>query len=381
MPGEPPSAGPLSRPSSFEGRLFMTVYYDRDVDTNLIKDPARASQFVIGAVSAIAAVAIWAGWLVMMRVGVNTTLTAFDLTAVRFGVAGVVLLPVVLRRGLAFNRLGWLGFTAVVIGAGAPVQLLVGAGLSFAPVAHASVLSYGISPLIVAGLAAVVLKERLVAIRKAGLVLVTLGALVIGGVGVSSFGGRQSIGHLLFLTATCLWGCYAVAMRRARLDGLHAAAIAAVVSLLVYFPLYMIFIAHRLLEVSLTDLAGQAFYQGVVTATDSLALFGRSIMLLGASKAAAFVALVPVIAALMAIPALGEWPTSIDWLAIGMITAGVYLASGAPVPGWTAKIPYAGAETLFKQCPPIRIPLGRDPTSFFSVNQMWSRSADCRRCV
>src|SRR5882762_505491 len=353
MPREPPSAGPLSRPSSFEGRLFMSVYYDRDVDTNLIKDSARARQFVIGSVCAIAAVAIWAGWLVMMRVGVNTTLTAFDMTALRFGVAGVVLLPVVLRRGLAFNRLGRPGFTSVVIGAGFPVPLLVGAGLSFAPVAHASVLTYGIAPLIVAGLAAVALKERLVPIRKAGLVLVGLGALVIGGVGISSFGGRQSIGHLLFLTAACLWACYAVVLRRACLDGLHAAAIAAVVSLLVYFPLYLTFIDHRLLEVSFTDLVGQAFYQGVVTATVSLALFGRSIMLLGASKSAAFVALVPVIAALMAIPALGEWPTSIDWLAIGMITAGVYLASGAPVPGWTAKIPHAGAETLFKQCPPI----------------------------
>src|SRR6266481_1636989 len=105
MPREPPSAGPLSRPSSFEGRLFMSVYYDRDVDTNLTKDPARASQFVIGAVCAIAAVAIWAGWLVMMRVGVTTSLSASDLTALRVAVAGVVLLPVVLRRGLAFNRL------------------------------------------------------------------------------------------------------------------------------------------------------------------------------------------------------------------------------------------------------------------------------------
>ena len=331
----------------------MRVYYARDVDTNLIKDPASARQFVIGAVCAIAAVAIWAGWLVAMRFGVTTTLTAFDLTALRYAVAGVVLLPVVLRRGFAFNRLGWSGFTALVIGAGAPVPLLVGAGLSFAPVADASVLTYGIAPLIIAFLAAVVFKERLAPIRKAGLVLVTLGALVIGGVGISSFGGRQSIGHLLFLTADCLWTCYMMAIRRARLDGLHAAAIAAVLSLLVYLPLYLTFVDSRLLEVSAADLAGQALYQGVVTAAVSLALFGRSIMLLGASKAAAFVALVPVIAALMAIPALGEWPTSIDWLAIGMITAGVYLASGAPVPRLTAKIPHAGPETLFKQCPPI----------------------------
>src|ERR1700680_1120446 len=264
------------------------VYYAHllysNVETNLIKDPASARQFVIGAVCAIAAVAIWAGWLVAMRFGVTTTLTAFDLTALRYAVAGVVLLPVVLRRGFAFNRLGWSGFTALVIGAGAPVPLLVGAGLSFAPVADASVLTYGIAPLIIAFQAAVVFKERLAPIRKAGLVLVGLGGLVVGGLGISSFGGRQIIGHLLFLTADCLWACYLMAIRRARLDGLHAAAIAAIVSLLVYLPLYLAFVDSRLLEVSAADLAGQALYQGVVTAAVSLALFGRSIMLLGASK-------------------------------------------------------------------------------------------------
>jgi drug/metabolite transporter (DMT)-like permease len=310
----------------------MRVYYDRGVDTNLIKDPASGWQFVIGVVCAIAAVAIWAGWLVMTRLAVTTTLTASDLTALRFAVAGVVLSPVLLRRGLAFNRLGWPGFVAVAVGAGAPVPLLVGAGLSFAPVAHASVLTQGTLPLIVAGLAAVGLKERLVPIRKAGLVLMGLGGLVIGGLGISSFGERQSIGHVLFLSAACLLACYTVAIRHARLDGLHAAAIAAVVSLLVYFPFYLIFLDTGLLEARLTDLVCQALYQGVVMAAVSFALYGRSIVLLGASSAAAFIALAPVMAALMAIPALGEWPTSIDWLAIGIITVGVYLASGAPTP-------------------------------------------------
>jgi drug/metabolite transporter (DMT)-like permease len=70
----------------------MCVYDARDVDTNLIKYPASARQFVIGALCAIAAVAIWAGWLVMMRLGVTSTLTVFDLTTLRFAVAGVVLL-------------------------------------------------------------------------------------------------------------------------------------------------------------------------------------------------------------------------------------------------------------------------------------------------
>jgi drug/metabolite transporter (DMT)-like permease len=36
--------------------------------------------------------------------------------------------------------------------------------------------------------------------------------------------------------------------------------------------------------------------------------------------------------ALMAIPILGEWPSLIDWVAILMISMGVYVVSGGPMP-------------------------------------------------
>ena len=47
--------------------------------------PSRPGQFVVGASCAIAAVTIAAGWLVMMRLGVTTRLSAPDLTALRRG--------------------------------------------------------------------------------------------------------------------------------------------------------------------------------------------------------------------------------------------------------------------------------------------------------
>jgi drug/metabolite transporter (DMT)-like permease len=84
--------------------------------------------------------------------------------------------------------------------------------------------------------------------------------------------------------------------------------------------------------VPISDLAFQALYQGVLTAAISLAFYGRAIHLLGASNAAAFVAIGPILATLMAIPVLGEWPSRIAWAAIPIIAAGVYLASGAPLP-------------------------------------------------
>ena len=162
--------------------------------------------FLVGAGCGVIAVTIWAGWLVMMKLGVTTTLSTSDLIALRFAVAGPVLLPVVIRRGLGIDRLGWAGFIAVVVGAGAPQLLVVGAGLMFAPVAHAGALYQGVVPLAVACLASVVLKERLAAIRKIGLSLVLVGAFMIAGVGLASLGGRQSIGHLLFLAAAGIGG-------------------------------------------------------------------------------------------------------------------------------------------------------------------------------
>jgi drug/metabolite transporter (DMT)-like permease len=296
--------------------------------------PSGIGQFVIGATCAIAAVAIWAGWLVIMRLGMTTRLSAPDLAALRFAIAGPVLLPVVLRRGLAIDRLGWPGFMAVAFGVGAPVVLVIGAGLQFAPVAHAGALFQGTVPLAVACLAAIVLKERIATIRKAGLVLVVCGGSMIAGLGASSLGGRQSIGHLFFLSATCMWACYTVAIRRACMDGLHAAAIAAIVSLLLYLPVYLAFFQNGLFNVPMVDLLFQALYQGVLTAAVSLALYGRAIRLLGASNAAAFVALGPLMATLMAIPVLGEWPSTVAWVAILIIATGVYLASSGPLPAW-----------------------------------------------
>ena len=133
----------------------MSTQPDQPVDP-----PSGVGQFIIGASSAITAVSIWAGWLVVMRLGVTTRLSAPDLTALRFATAGLVLLPIVLRRGFAIDPLGRSGFAAVVFGGGAPVALVIGAALQFAPVAHAGALYQGTVPLAVACLAAIVLKER-----------------------------------------------------------------------------------------------------------------------------------------------------------------------------------------------------------------------------
>jgi drug/metabolite transporter (DMT)-like permease len=48
-------------------------------------------------------------------------------------------------------------------------------------------------------------------------------------------------------------------------------------------------------------------------------------------RGAAFVALTPAMTALLAIPILGEWPSAVDWMAIGLISLGVHTVSGGPL--------------------------------------------------
>jgi drug/metabolite transporter (DMT)-like permease len=50
------------------------------------------------------------------------------------------------------------------------------------------------------------------------------------------------------------------------------------------------------------------------------------------SPSSAFVALTPAMTSVLAIPVLGEWPSVTDWMAIALISLGVYLASGGPLP-------------------------------------------------
>jgi len=177
-----------------------------------------------------------------------------------------------------------------------------------------------------------------------GLILIVLGAIGIVWASGGTIGTRQNIGHLLFLCAGLAWACYTVAMRRAKLGGLHAAAIAAGVSLVLYLPIYAIISRGSLLNAPAFDVALQAVVQGILTAIVALLLYGRMVALLGATAGAAFVALTPATTALLGIPVLGEWPSAIDWLAITVISVGVYLVSGGPLPAsWVKALPSRAA--------------------------------------
>jgi drug/metabolite transporter (DMT)-like permease len=310
---------------------------------------AAAAGYLRGALFGLAAVAIWAGWSAMTRLAVTTGLDAWDIPALRFGVAGLVLSPIVLRRGLALDRLGWLGLGGLIVGTGAPYVLVVAVGLRFAPAYDAGALNPGCMPLFVAVIAAIVLREKPSTAQNLGLSMILSGALIIVGWHHTGWSISHSFGDVLFLVASFLTACYTVIMRQSKLDPIHVAALVSTGSLVIYAPVYVVLCGLHLAGMPLADLTVQVIFQGIVVTIVSLVLYGRAVLILGASGGSAFGALVPALSAVLAIPLLGEWPTATAWGGIILISAGVYLGSGGPLPvsiprwdgrnrGWTGGV-------------------------------------------
>jgi len=296
------------------------------------------SHYLKGAVFGVAAASIWASWSAITRLAVTTSLDAWDIAALRFGVAGLLLAPVLIRRGLARDRLGWLGLAVIIAGNGAPYAVIAAGGLRFAPASDQGALNPGCMPLFVALIAAISLGEKLPSRRRLGLSLIMAGACIIVGwhasTGAAAWSASRSFGDALFLIAAFLTAGFTVVMQQAKLDPLHAAALVSTGSLVIYLPVYLALYRSRLAQMSLADFAGQAIFQGIIVTVVALVLYGRAVAILGASGGAAFGALVPALSALLAIVLLGEWPNDTDWLGIVLISAGVYLASGGPLPKW-----------------------------------------------
>jgi drug/metabolite transporter (DMT)-like permease len=295
----------------------------------MIGDPATnsARTTAAGIAFGFLAALIWGAWPVASRLGLMRALDPFDIAALRFGVAGLLLAPIVVRRGV--GALGWRRALVLACGAGVPYVLLATVGLTVAPASHAGVITP--SAMLVAATVggALCLRERVDAQRAIGV------AVAIAGVSAIALGSRSlgrdgvALADLLFVAAGFLWALYTLGVRAWSVDASHAAALVAVMSAVAYLPLYALLDHSSLHAASLREIVLQGAFQGVVAAIGGLVCYTRAVALLGASRAALFAAIAPGVAVIVAIPALGERPTSAEWLGVALAFSAMALSVGA----------------------------------------------------
>jgi drug/metabolite transporter (DMT)-like permease len=283
---------------------------------------------LIGSAAAIFAVSIWAAWIVGTRHAVTGTLPPEAVGLLRMLVPAIVFAPVWLRAGMAPQGKRLL-IALCVLGAGAPFFVIVATGFRFAPAADIGPLLPGTMPLFTALLVVLIERERMGALRLVGYALIVAGIVAIAGRGLLDFSTGAWRGHTLVLLGAFLWAIYTLAFRKSRLGAIEGAALIAVWSSLLLLPFGTLPLVDAWRAGHGWEIAVQAVIQGVLSGILGLIGYGIAVNRIGSSRAAAFAALAPGMAALIAIPVLGEWPDAAAIAGIAATSVGVVLASGA----------------------------------------------------
>lgn len=276
------------------------------------------------------AASIGALYTVYARWGLARGLQPPDLTALRYGVAGIVTLPVLIlawRREPGLMRRRWRLWLALSALAGAPFGLLMFGAFAWAPASHAAVVPFAAMSLMGLLLGAVVLGERITWRKLAGIGVVLAGLVLLSGLQLAQPSGRALLGDLMFVAAGTLWAGFGVLMRRHRLDPLLATAVVSVSALLVYLPIYLFTSgSSRLWTVAPDVLWTQVLVQGLIAGAGTLFTYATLVRLLGPARAAIFPALAPGLAAWLAWPVLDHVPSPVEALGLLTVMAGLILA-------------------------------------------------------
>jgi len=277
--------------------------------------PDNRQSYIQGVLWAAAAILIWSGSLVLLRLGVTTRLNAYDLTAMRFGTAAALLAPALLRSALPRSRSDLTGALLMVCGFGAPYVLLISIALTTAPVSAAGTLNPGIMAICSVLFGALLFKDRIGLIHVCAIVCIASSALIP----LIQTPGAVTEGHLVLILTGIMWAVYVMVLRWYKVSALTAAALVSVGSALLYLPVYMAFLPKQIHSAPLGHVLLQMGFQGILVSALAVYAFTRSTELLGPLAGAALPALIPVFTLGLGYTFLSE-PVSAAELASSLLT-------------------------------------------------------------
>ncbi len=263
---------------------------------------------------AAGAVLIWSGFVLVARMGGTSELNAFDITALRFGVASLILFPLWLfwKRVPLFNKTmlslaltGGIGYSTVVYFA-----------FKHAPAAHGAVLISGLLPFFVPLMAFILLHEPLRRNLRIALPIIALGIICLG-VDIFSRSENTLPGDLLLITSSLIWALYTILAKRSGFGAWETAIGSALLSALIFLPVYILWLPKAILLAPVKDIVLQGIYQGLIVAVIAMLFYMAAMTRLGPARTGACMALVPALAGIGASLILGEHLNG--WLVSGLL--------------------------------------------------------------
>ena len=285
--------------------------------------------YFLGVLAAFATVTIWAAFLIGTRFAVSGNLTVDEVLILRLVPAFLIMLPLMFKLGIFIKGQSVFGLLMIALGATAVFPYLISTGVYYAPASDAGALAPGMLPFWTALFAFLIIGEKPSKIRLIGLLIILLGAFLVGSYSVFSPGGQNTWkGHFLFLAGSGMWSVYSVYFRKSGIDPLTGLVFGLFWGTAVVVPLLVLFGDVSFEKASAFDIFSMIFLQGLLIAIFAMLLYNFAIRQLGPAQTAAFGALTPILALIGGFVFLGETITLLKSVGIFIVAVGVVLASG-----------------------------------------------------
>ncbi len=275
-----------------------------------------------GIAAGLGTVLCFVAMLVAGRLGATTdALTVYDLAGLRMGVAALCATPFLLRSYPW--KVDVRAHAVVAFFGGAPFVLLIFGGMVFAPVGHAAVMMNGSLPVFAAFVTWIWVGDRPGRWQWVGIVAITAGVGAVGWEAVAGGIPGQWRGHLLFLTAGLSAAIWYGGMRAWRLSVIQSLAALLVTNALVYVPIWLLFLPSGLFSAPPLEILLQVVVHGVLGAFLCILCHAYSVKTIGPMRQAAIMSAAPVLALFVAIPTLGEIPSTRNIVGAGIVAMGI----------------------------------------------------------
>jgi drug/metabolite transporter (DMT)-like permease len=297
-------------------------------NTQVLEVPQDTNNPALGITAATIIVFIWSGWLIVTKVGAESTLTIFDIAALRFGLSGLVSLPIVIYykpwRGMPIHRIA-----VMAVLAGVPYVLLSYAAFTFAPAAYGGVFMNGVLPAMTLALGWFWLKERPRWSQVGGAALIIAGAVLAATEAINGSVPGAWIGALLFLTAASWFSVYLILNRLWQVTPAQVLLVLSVLSGLIYVPIWYLFLPSNLAEAAPSQVLLQGAYQMLPNLV-GLNLLTLAVRNVGASVSAAIMSGVPSLGAILGLVLLDESLGTMTWAGILVLSLGILMTAIRP---------------------------------------------------
>ncbi|WP_336938630.1 DMT family transporter [Acinetobacter modestus] len=248
---------------------------------------------------------IWGGFTIFSRLNLHWHVSAWDLVAMRFAIAFLILIPVLIyKKDLAFL---WHPRPVILaLTGGLAYCLTVYTAFLQAPAAHAAIFLNGCIPLCTAVAAYLLFRQPFDKHTWLSLSIMLSALLLMSYLMLHDQAAAFGLGDLLFFISAVWWGIFTVLLKQWKLSAWHSMASVAIWSAIIYLPVYILFVPKHFQEAEPIHLVIQGLFHGVLVVIIATLTYVAAIERLGAFKTGSIVTLAPFIAAVIAVPLLDE---------------------------------------------------------------------------